>query len=811
MNKAIKAILEAAALKKIKPVESDDNVQGKKEEVPAGGKTLTGQQHNEIDVKPMVRPLREAQLRLTGATSTRSEIAPGKHVVATFGRMSVPTTGHESLVNYVKQLAKVFAGEPHVYLSYSQDNKKNPLSYDHKHRIVRDAFGDVVKHIPREHANLIGVAKYLNGKADHLHMVVGSDRAVETKKKLEQYNGKDYHFKSINVHSIGRDPDAEGVEGMSATKMRAAAAAGDHKTFKAGLPAALHHKSHEIMKAVSGKKTIGEQVADTLLDESLSAQQRQKRAIQFRRIKNRVKLGRDRAIRRRAPKSALVRRSRRLAIKFMRARISRGVDYSKLSYAGRAQIDQRLKKRKKSIKRVAQRLLPKVIRAESKRKLGGRFAGIGGKSGSNRAMAEENLFQLIESMVGFVTEDYDYELTAGEFKNLEEKATANDLPVDILESVFRRGLSAWALDEGTELQFQSYAFNRVNSFLAGGVAWEMDFDLLEDVLFESDGDDDEDDDLFESEEALASETSLTVSGKQQREIIAKLGLRGVHRSKSRPGTPSKSQIIHKIINEAKESVNGWLAKNEGHKDYSMALDHAKKNGLHDQRFIDKKKAELTKGKKLNEEEELAEAPLEGETRRCDMPQLTDFDAFSKDLSDCGHSMKSETRETKHLEPTQKHFNQEKVDKIVADGAHKTGKPIIVSQDDKITDGHHRWKAADQEGDKIATKKVSLKLDDLLDFVKGKPYVEKKNLDENRDPTVFKRSDPTVLAGLRWQAEQHKKTAMRHEVGTKSHHKVMESHHDSMHEYYVKKGHMNLADKAADKAEDHAEKASNAKT
>jgi hypothetical protein len=71
-------------------------------------------------------------------------------------------------------------------------------------------------------------------------MVVGSDRVEEFKRLLNKYNGKDYNFDSISVVSAGeRDPDATGVEGMSASKLRALAKEGDFETFKSGLPKGL--------------------------------------------------------------------------------------------------------------------------------------------------------------------------------------------------------------------------------------------------------------------------------------------------------------------------------------------------------------------------------------------------------------------------------------------------------------------------------------------------------------------------------------------------------------------------------------------
>jgi hypothetical protein len=78
---------------------------------------------------------------------------------------------------------------------------------------------------------------YKKGYTD-VTMVAGSDRVREFETILKKYNGVSsrhgmYDFDSIKVVSAGeRDPDAEGASGMSASKMRAAAAKGDLKVLK---------------------------------------------------------------------------------------------------------------------------------------------------------------------------------------------------------------------------------------------------------------------------------------------------------------------------------------------------------------------------------------------------------------------------------------------------------------------------------------------------------------------------------------------------------------------------------------------------
>lgn len=191
------------------------------------------------------------------------EQANQRHGVMAFGRMNPPTIGHEKLVNKVKELAQKYDADHRVVLSHSQDAKKNPLDVATKVKHAQKAFPDT---------NIIGASKeqptimhhaaamYASGTR-HLHVVAGSDREEEYKKLLSTYNGKDgkhgyYNFKTITIHSAGhRDPDAEGAEGMSASKMREHAAAGNEKEFHSGLPDTMSKKDksnlyHDLRKGM---------------------------------------------------------------------------------------------------------------------------------------------------------------------------------------------------------------------------------------------------------------------------------------------------------------------------------------------------------------------------------------------------------------------------------------------------------------------------------------------------------------------------------------------------------------------------------
>ena len=166
---------------------------------------------------------------------TIKEAVSGTAVI-TFGRMNPPTVGHEKLVNKIISVAIDEKGTPLVYLSKTQDAKKNPLTYDQKLKYGQSLFGR--KYVVKSNARtIIEVAKELQKSYSRLVVVVGSDRIDEFNTLLQKYNGKDYTFDSIEVVSAGdRDPDMDDVSGMSASKMRAYAADNDYASFKKGVP-----------------------------------------------------------------------------------------------------------------------------------------------------------------------------------------------------------------------------------------------------------------------------------------------------------------------------------------------------------------------------------------------------------------------------------------------------------------------------------------------------------------------------------------------------------------------------------------------
>ena len=165
-------------------------------------------------------------------------------IVFAFGRFNPPTTGHEKLI---QKTASVAGTNPwRIYPSFTQNPKKDPLPHALKIAYMRKMFKrykrNIIADTDAKTAINIAVKLYDEG-FKNLQMIAGSDRVKEFDSLLSTYNGVEgkrhgfYKFDTIEVISAGeRDPDSEGVEGMSASKMRAAAAAGDFDSFSTGIP-----------------------------------------------------------------------------------------------------------------------------------------------------------------------------------------------------------------------------------------------------------------------------------------------------------------------------------------------------------------------------------------------------------------------------------------------------------------------------------------------------------------------------------------------------------------------------------------------
>lgn len=202
-----------------------------------------------------------------------------KHAVMTYMRANPVTSGHQLVVNKVLDLAKKHNASAHVILSHSQDPKKNPLSSEQKLKYAKRAFPGVhVSASDKESPNFLSqAAKLYKQGVTYLHMVGGQDRVDEYHKLLHKYNGVKsshgyFNFEHIEVHSAGeRDPDAEGVEGISASKMREAAAKSDFKTFKKGAPSKMSidyvkDMYNDVRKGMNIRESINEEFEELLVE-----------------------------------------------------------------------------------------------------------------------------------------------------------------------------------------------------------------------------------------------------------------------------------------------------------------------------------------------------------------------------------------------------------------------------------------------------------------------------------------------------------------------------------------------------------------
>jgi hypothetical protein len=209
-------------------------------EEPSGGRqpaaTSAPQQRPQAAPAP---PAGAPQAQGAAPEDQAQEEAPTLTVV--FGRFNPPTVGHEKLLKSAKRISA--GGDLKVYPSRTQDPKKNPLDPDIKVSYMKKMFPDFEADIINDSdmKSIFDVLKNANEDGyGNVNIVVGSDRQAEFENLAQKYNGDLYNFDLIRVVSAGvRDADADGVEGMSASKMRKAVMDDDLVSFRKGTPKTL--------------------------------------------------------------------------------------------------------------------------------------------------------------------------------------------------------------------------------------------------------------------------------------------------------------------------------------------------------------------------------------------------------------------------------------------------------------------------------------------------------------------------------------------------------------------------------------------
>jgi hypothetical protein len=285
-----------------------------------------------------------------------------KKVVFTFGRLNPPTVGHQKLVDKIISTAKREKADAKVFLSHTQNNKKDPLNYAEKIRFARKAFGTVIEQSNSK--TIIQILQELQKKYTDIVLIVGSDRVSEFSGLLNKYNGGPFEFDSIDVRSAGaRDPDAVGVAGMSASKLRALAIEGKFDTFKTGLPKKLSDSDakdlYDTIRSVI-KEDLDEQ------KKPLSISQRKAIGRRMKRLAPKLQRIKKMKAKKMADAKTIQKRAQKAAINLIRKKVAgkKGQNYANLTPGDKMNVDRLVAKKSAIIQKLAKKLIPATRKKE---------------------------------------------------------------------------------------------------------------------------------------------------------------------------------------------------------------------------------------------------------------------------------------------------------------------------------------------------------------------------------------------------------------------------------------------------------------
>lgn len=224
------------------------------------------QQQPQQQVEPAPVPEQQPEVQINPELEAGPAPVPkirGTLTIA-FGRFNPPHAGHLQLMNTASLAAEQDGGDYVIVPSRSEDPKKNPLNADEKVEFMRQMFPQHSPRIQNDNntRTIFDVLKkaHLDGYTN-VRIVGGSDRVKEFDKLANNYNGTLYQFDNIEVISAGdRDPDSDGVEGMSASRLRLAAAENDFRTFKSAMPDGMRPRdARELFNIVRVSMGINEE------------------------------------------------------------------------------------------------------------------------------------------------------------------------------------------------------------------------------------------------------------------------------------------------------------------------------------------------------------------------------------------------------------------------------------------------------------------------------------------------------------------------------------------------------------------------
>ena len=204
-------------------------------------KIFTGREAKKEEPAAEKAPKQQAAKRSAPAKKVEAQPMRAAGVVVVFGRFNPPTVGHEKLLKAAATEAKRTASELKIYPSRTQDAKKNPLDPGTKINFMKKMFPDYEESIMDDEGSKTifdVLTSAYNAGYKNATVMVGQDRLAEFQGLAQKYNGSElYNFENIMVLSGGtRDPDADDVSGMSASKLRSHAAEGDFNAFARGVP-----------------------------------------------------------------------------------------------------------------------------------------------------------------------------------------------------------------------------------------------------------------------------------------------------------------------------------------------------------------------------------------------------------------------------------------------------------------------------------------------------------------------------------------------------------------------------------------------
>lgn len=193
-----------------------------------------------IDLKPEIKTALKEEAKKKSKPKPK-EI--DRHAVISFVRMNPISKGHVGHVNFVKNLAIEHGADPMIFLSPSEGDHRNPLSYKDKFKYARKAFGSVIQ--KHNHKNILDVLKHLNKSYNHMNVVVGDDKHEEYGKLLQHFNGKHFNYEKLKVHTSGARS-----AGLSSHHMKNAASTDKFDLFHQSIPDKLKPHSQDIYNKV---------------------------------------------------------------------------------------------------------------------------------------------------------------------------------------------------------------------------------------------------------------------------------------------------------------------------------------------------------------------------------------------------------------------------------------------------------------------------------------------------------------------------------------------------------------------------------